>query len=218
MLDGKATFEVDGETVDARRQEQSCSSGRSRGGRRPGTEPSSLSAPHPARRTRRSTGVRRGRFTRRFHDGLRRTAIRRRARSGPRWPRTCLTTRACIQLRASQRSRATPATTRSPTCDGPSSCSRVSARMRAETTTSPPCATTRGSSRLFAEPNSATPAQATALLSESSGATRRTVWWSSPGEAEALEDGAAVLGSVCLEITEASPALARLARWETVAR
>ena len=62
VLDGKATFEVDGETVDAP-PGHSCSSGRSRGGRRPGTEPSSLSAPHPARRTRGSTGVRRGRST-----------------------------------------------------------------------------------------------------------------------------------------------------------
>jgi len=51
-----------------------------------------------------------------------------------------------------RRSRATPATTRSPTSDGPSSCSRGSARMRAETTTSPRYATTRDSSRLFAEP------------------------------------------------------------------
>ena len=62
VLDGKATFEVDGETVDAP-PEHSCSSGRSRGGRRPGTEPSSPSAPHPARRTRESTGERRGRST-----------------------------------------------------------------------------------------------------------------------------------------------------------
>ena len=40
---------------------------------------------------------------------------------------------------------------RSPTSDGPSSCSRGSARTRAETTTSPPYATTHGSRRLFAE-------------------------------------------------------------------
>src|SRR5512132_212330 len=59
---------------------------------------------------------------------------------------------ACITtMRASQRSPATPATTRSPTSGGPSSCYRGSARTRAETTTSPPYATTRGSSRLFAE-------------------------------------------------------------------
>ena len=62
VLDGKVTFEIDGEAVDAP-QEHSCSSGRSRGGRRPGTEPSWLSAPHPARRIRGSTGVRRGRST-----------------------------------------------------------------------------------------------------------------------------------------------------------
>ena len=37
------------------------------------------------------------------------------------------------------------------TFDGPSSCSRGSARTRAETATSPPWATTRGSRRLFAE-------------------------------------------------------------------
>ena len=62
VLDGKATFEVDGETVDAP-PGTFVSSGRSRGGRRPGTQPCSLSAPHPARRTRGSTGVRRGRST-----------------------------------------------------------------------------------------------------------------------------------------------------------
>src|SRR5215208_4861303 len=60
--------------------------------------------------------------------------------------------RACITTtRASQRSRATPATRRSLTSDGPSSCSRGSARTRAETTTSRPYATTHGSRRLFAE-------------------------------------------------------------------
>ena len=53
--------------------------------------------------------------------------------------------------RASQRSRATPATRRSPTCGGPSSCFRGSVTTRRETTTSPPYATTRGSRRLFAE-------------------------------------------------------------------
>ena len=47
--------------------------------------------------------------------------------------------------------RAKPARTRSFTSGGPSSCSRGSARTRAETTTSPPYATTRGSRRLFAE-------------------------------------------------------------------
>src|SRR5438132_13558560 len=62
VLDGNATFEVDG-TRSPRRQGRSCSSGRSRGGRRPGTEPSLPSAPHPARRTTGSTGVRRGRST-----------------------------------------------------------------------------------------------------------------------------------------------------------
>ena len=52
---------------------------------------------------------------------------------------------------ASRRSRATPATRRSPTSGGRSSCSRGSARTRAETTTSRLYATTRGSNRLFAE-------------------------------------------------------------------
>ena len=61
VLDGKA-IEVDGETVE-RLRENSCSSGRSRGGRRPGTEPSSPSEPQPARRSRGSTGARRGRST-----------------------------------------------------------------------------------------------------------------------------------------------------------
>src|SRR5262245_37000739 len=65
---------------------------------------------------------------------------------------TCRTTRRCITTtRVSQRSRATPATKPSPTSDGPSSCSRGSARTRAGTTTSPPYATTRDSSRPFAE-------------------------------------------------------------------
>ena len=63
VLDGKATFEVDGVAFDARPPGRSCPSGRSRGGRRAGTEPCSLLAPHLARRTRGSTGVRRGRST-----------------------------------------------------------------------------------------------------------------------------------------------------------
>src|SRR5436190_2909254 len=54
-------------------------------------------------------------------------------------------------MRASQRLRATPATRRSATSSGPSSCSRRSASKRAGTTTSPPYATTRGSRKLFAE-------------------------------------------------------------------
>ena len=62
VLDGKATFEVDGETVDAL-PGTLVFVGRSRGGRRPGAEPSSQSARHPARLTKRSTGVRRGRST-----------------------------------------------------------------------------------------------------------------------------------------------------------
>ena len=51
VLAGKATFEVDGKRS-TRPQGHSFSSGRSRGGRRLGTEPSWRSAPHPARRTR----------------------------------------------------------------------------------------------------------------------------------------------------------------------
>ncbi len=62
VLDGKATFEIDGEVVDAP-PERSSSSRRSRGGGRPGKESCSLSARHPARRTKGSTGVRRGRST-----------------------------------------------------------------------------------------------------------------------------------------------------------
>src|SRR4051812_6262072 len=59
---------------------------------------------------------------------------------------------ACITTtRASQPARATPATTRSHTCGGPSNCSHGSARTRAEMTTSPLYATTLGSRRLFAE-------------------------------------------------------------------
>ena len=64
-----------------RPQGRSCSSGRSRGGRRPGTEPSSRSARHPARRIRGSTGGGVA-VPQRVHEGLRRTALRRRARSG----------------------------------------------------------------------------------------------------------------------------------------
>ena len=60
VLDGTATFEVDGETIDARPGTLVFVGPESRR-RRPGTEPSSLSAPHPARHTRGSTGVRRGR-------------------------------------------------------------------------------------------------------------------------------------------------------------
>src|SRR5213078_2535716 len=61
VLDGKATFEIDGETVDA--PAGTLVFVRSRGGRRPGTEPFSPSVRHPARPTRRSTGARRGRST-----------------------------------------------------------------------------------------------------------------------------------------------------------
>jgi hypothetical protein len=65
---------------------------------------------------------------------------------------TCRTTRASITTtRASQRSPARPATRRSATSGGPSSCSRRSASRRAGTTTSPPYGTTRGSRRLFVE-------------------------------------------------------------------
>src|SRR5262245_62170669 len=64
----------------------------------------------------------------------------------------CRTTQACTTTTpASRRSRATPATTRSPTSADPSSCCRASARTRPGTTTCPPYATTRDSSRRFAE-------------------------------------------------------------------
>ena len=63
VLDGKATFEIDGETVDAPAGTfVFVAAGVAAEGDR-GTEPSSPSAPHRARRTRRSTGVRRGRST-----------------------------------------------------------------------------------------------------------------------------------------------------------
>jgi hypothetical protein len=62
VLDGKATFEIDGEAVDAPPGTLGTS-GRSRCGRRPVMEPSSPSAARPARRTRGSTGVTRGRST-----------------------------------------------------------------------------------------------------------------------------------------------------------
>jgi hypothetical protein len=60
VLDGKATFEVDGEAVDAPPGTLVFVGPESRR-RPPETEPSSPSAPHPARRIRGSTGVRRGR-------------------------------------------------------------------------------------------------------------------------------------------------------------
>ena len=62
VLDGNATFEVDGETLDAPAGTFVFVRPESRR-RRPETEPSSPSARHPARRTVRSTGVRRGRST-----------------------------------------------------------------------------------------------------------------------------------------------------------
>ena len=60
VLDGTATFEIDGETFDAPAGTFVSVQPESRR-RRPVTRPSSLSAALPARRTRRSTGVRRGR-------------------------------------------------------------------------------------------------------------------------------------------------------------
>ena len=62
VLEGKATFEIDGQTVDAPAG-TFVFVGRVRGGKQPATGPSSLSAPHQARRMRPSTGVKRGRFT-----------------------------------------------------------------------------------------------------------------------------------------------------------
>ena len=63
VLDGNATFEIDGETVDAVAGDARVRRACVRGGRPPGTEPSLLSAPPLARHTRGSTGVRHGRFT-----------------------------------------------------------------------------------------------------------------------------------------------------------
>ena len=60
VLDGTATFEIDGETVEAPAG-TFISSSRKRGARRRGTQPSSPSAALSARRTRRWTGARRGR-------------------------------------------------------------------------------------------------------------------------------------------------------------
>jgi len=62
VLDGKATFEVDGVAFDAPAGTFVSVRPESRR-RRPGTGPCSLSAPHLARRTRGSIGVRRGRYT-----------------------------------------------------------------------------------------------------------------------------------------------------------
>ena len=62
VLDGKATFEIDGQTVDAPAGTfVFVGPGSRRKATGDGTV--SLSAPHPARRIRESTGVRRGRFT-----------------------------------------------------------------------------------------------------------------------------------------------------------
>jgi mannose-6-phosphate isomerase-like protein (cupin superfamily) len=62
VLDGNATFEVDGETVEAPTGTFVFVRPESRR-KATGTEPSSPSVPHPASRTRRSTGVTRGRST-----------------------------------------------------------------------------------------------------------------------------------------------------------
>ena len=62
VLDGKATFEIDGETVDAPAGTFVFVGPESQR-KATGTEPSSPWAPHPARRTAGSTGVRRGRST-----------------------------------------------------------------------------------------------------------------------------------------------------------
>ena len=62
VLDGNATFEIDGETVEAPAG-TFLYVARKRAGRRPARQPSSSSVGRPARRTRDSTGARRGRST-----------------------------------------------------------------------------------------------------------------------------------------------------------
>ena len=152
VLDGKATFEVDGETVDAppgtfvfvgpesRRKATGDGTvlavGATPGEAYQGIDWGEAWPLHSESLT--AYGEQR------YADAL--EAVRRALERMPDHAGLITTTR------ASQRSPATPATTRSPTSDGPSSCSPGSARTRAETTTSPPSATTRASSRRFAEP------------------------------------------------------------------
>ena len=62
VLDGKVTFEVDGEAVDAQPGTLVFVGPQSRR-KATGDEPSSSSAPHPARRIKGSTGVTHGRST-----------------------------------------------------------------------------------------------------------------------------------------------------------
>jgi hypothetical protein len=180
VLDGRATFEIDGETIDA--------------------PPGTLVYVGPNAR-RKATGggtvLVVGATPGEAYQGI---------DWGEAWPFHSETTRVCITTtRASQRLRATPATTRSPTSDGPSSCSRGSARTRAETTTSPPCATTRGSKRRFADGNAgwavtgsnrrppackagALPSELTALPSQSNGVRPDFL---EPGRTPQAERGAA---------------------------
>ncbi len=152
VVDGHATFEIDGETIDA--------------------PPGTLVFVRPEAR-RKATGegtvlaigatpgegyqgIDWGEalaVPQRVDEGLRRTALRatRSKRSGAP-SSACPTTQGCTTTtRASQPSRARRATRRSTTSGAPSSCYRGSARTRAETTISPPYARIRGSSRLFAE-------------------------------------------------------------------
>src|SRR6185312_6317958 len=110
------------------------------------------SARHRARRTRRSTGARRGRSTRRRWPPTTSSATPTRSTPCAAASSRCRTApSSTTTTRASRRVRGTPATRRSPASGAASSCSHRSARWRAGTTTSPPSATTRGSRRLFAD-------------------------------------------------------------------
>ena len=124
VLDGTATFEIDGETVDAP-PGHSCSSRRSHGGRRPGSGPSSRSAGRPAALTRGSTGARRGRFTETRWPRTATSATPMRSKRSAPASSSCRTTRVSITTSAaSRRSPVTPATRRSTTSTAPSSSSR----------------------------------------------------------------------------------------------
>ncbi len=150
VLDGKATFEIDGEVVDALPGTFVFVAPQSR---RKATGEGTVLAGGPRRGDQ---GIDWGEAWSFHRDSMTAYGEGRYAdavdavRGGCS---VCRTTRGCITTtRASQPSRARPATKRSSTSGGSiENCSRGSARTRAETTTSPPYATTRGSRRLFAE-------------------------------------------------------------------
>ena len=151
MLDGTATFEIDGETVDApagtfvfvRPEARRKATGDATVlvlGATPGEAYQALDWGE-AWPFHRDSMTAYG--EQRYADAL--DAVRGGLERSPTTRGSTTTTR------ASRRSPARPATRRSTTSGDPSSCSRRSATKRAGTRTSLQCATTRGSRKLFAE-------------------------------------------------------------------